>query len=158
MFSLSVLSFLLVFNTPPQQPQKIKAPDFTLKTLDGKTLQLSKMKGKVVLVNFWATWCGPCRAEIPDFMEVYNRYNKKGFEIVGIALDNEGWEVVKPYMQKMNINYPIVLGDGPLTVAYGGVDAIPTSFLVDKEGYIIGKRIGLLPKQILDKSLSQLLP
>lgn len=153
----SILSFLLIV-TPQQQPQKIKAPDFTLKTLDGKTLQLSKMKGKYVLVNFWATWCGPCRAEIPDFMEVYDAYNKKGFEIVGIALDQEGWEVVKPYMEKMKINYPIVLGDGPLTVAYGGVEAIPTTFLVDKEGYIIGKRIGLLQKSILENSLKKLLP
>ncbi|HEY5616278.1 MAG TPA: TlpA disulfide reductase family protein [Bacteroidota bacterium] len=158
MLTSVVLSFLLLFNTPPQTQQKAKAPDFTLKTSDGKTIQLSKLKGKVVLVNFWATWCGPCKAEIPDFMEVYSAYKSKGFEIVGIALDGEGWEVVKPYMQKIKINYPIVIGDGPLTVAYGGIDAIPTSFLVDKEGYIVGKRVGLLQKEVLENSLKQLLP
>ncbi|MCI0707518.1 MAG: TlpA family protein disulfide reductase [Ignavibacteriae bacterium] len=157
MFSLGLLSFLLIFSNPLQQPQKVKAPDFTLKTSDGKTVQLSKLKGKVVLVNFWATWCGPCKAEIPDFMEVYSSYKSKGFEIVGIALDEEGWEVVKPYSDKQKINYPIVLGDGPLAYKYGGIEAIPTSFLVDQDGYIVGKRIGLLQKELLENSLKKLL-
>ena len=157
MISIGILSFLLLLSNPDPPQQKVKAPDFTLKTSDNKTIQLSKLKGKVVLVNFWATWCGPCRYEIPDFMEVYSQYKSKGFELVGIALDEEGWEVVKPYIAQQKINYPVVVGDGNLASAYGGIDAIPTSFLVDKEGYIIGKRVGVLPKEMLENSLKQLL-
>ena len=157
MLSISVLSFLLLALQPAQQQQKIKAPDFTLKTSDGKTIQLSKLKGKVVLVNFWAAWCGPCRYEIPDFMDVYTQYKSKGFELIGIALDEEGWEVVKPYATEQKINYPIVVGDGELAMAYGGIEAIPTSFLVDKDGYIVGKHVGVLPKEMLENSLKQIL-
>jgi len=127
------------------------APNFTLKTLDGKTIELKKLQGKVVVVNFWATWCSPCRQEIPGMMKVYTKYKSKGLEIVGIALDRGGWDDVKPWLEKNPINYPIVLGDGPLTALYGGIEGIPTTFIVDRKGNIIDKKVGALPEEDFEK-------
>jgi cytochrome c biogenesis protein CcmG/thiol:disulfide interchange protein DsbE len=120
-------------------------------------IELSKLKGKVVLVNFWATWCPPCRAEIPDFIEVYNTYKSKGFEIVGIALDEDGWSKVAPYIEEVKINYLVVLGSAKVVQQYGGIEAIPTTFIVDKNGYIAGTQVGLLSKETLEQKLKSLL-
>jgi len=127
------------------------APNFALKTLDGKTIELKKLQGKVVFVNFWATWCGPCRGEIPGMTRVYDKYKTKGFEIVGVALDNGGWDDVKPWLQKNPINYPIVIGDQSLTDAYGGVEGIPTTFIVDRKGNIQSKHVGGLREEEFEK-------
>lgn len=134
-----------------------RAPDFSLKTTDGKTVQLSQMKGKVVLLNFWATWCGPCRKEIPDFLEVYKEYKSKGFEIIGVSLDDEGWTVVNPFARKFKINYPIVLGDGKLVRAYGSFEFIPTTFLIDKQGTIVHTFTGLITKADLERRIKDIL-
>jgi cytochrome c biogenesis protein CcmG/thiol:disulfide interchange protein DsbE len=108
-------------------------------------------------VNFWATWCPPCRAEIPDFIEVYNTYKSKGFEIVGIALDEDGWSKVAPYIEEVKINYLVVLGSAKVVQQYGGIEAIPTTFIVDKNGYIAGTQVGLLSKETLEQKLKSLL-
>jgi cytochrome c biogenesis protein CcmG/thiol:disulfide interchange protein DsbE len=131
-----------------------KAPNFSLKTSDGKSLELAKLQGKVVVVNFWATWCGPCRKEIPGFIEVYGRLKSKGLEIVGISLDREGWTVVKPYIDKSKITYPVVVDNGKLADAYGGIDAIPTTFIVDRKGNIVKKHVGYISKEDLEKLVS----
>lgn len=123
-----------------------KAPNFKLKSHDGKVVELAKLKGKVVVVNFWATWCGPCRKEIPGFLEVYKQYKDKGLEIVGVSLDEEGWDVVRPYVDRAKMNYPVVIGDGDLANAYGGIEAIPATFIVDKKGNIAKKHVGYLSK------------
>ncbi len=152
---MSLVVMLLIGATAFAQK---KAPDFTSKTQDGKDFQLSKMKGKVVLVNFWATWCGPCRAEIPGFLEVYERYKEKGLEIVGISLDENGWEVVTPFIKRFKITYPIVLdARGAVARTYGRIDAIPTSFLVDKKGNIVDHHIGYLSKEDFEKKIKSLL-
>ncbi|MCX6138756.1 MAG: TlpA disulfide reductase family protein [Ignavibacteriales bacterium] len=152
-----LLVVLLFVFTAVSFAQNKKAPDFALKTADGKTVQLSKLKGKVVVVNFWATWCPPCRREIPEFIEVYTKLKPKGVEFVGIALDQEGWEKVTPFVASNRINYPIVLGDKKLTDAYGGIDGIPTTFVVDKLGNIVAQQVGGLSKAALEKMISSAL-
>ncbi|RMG79300.1 MAG: TlpA family protein disulfide reductase, partial [Bacteroidetes bacterium] len=98
-------------------------------------------KGKVVLINFWATWCPPCRNEIPDLIKFRNE-NRKKFEIIGIALDREGPEIVKKFAREIGINYPVIMGTPEIVSSYGGIQAIPTSFLVDKEGDLVKKIVG----------------
>lgn len=137
--------------------QQSKAPNFKATASDGSTVELQKLKGKVVVVNYWATWCPPCRQEIPGFIDVYKKYKGKGLEIVGVSLDQNGWEVVKPYMAKTKINYPIVLPDDVLSSAYGKIDAIPTTFFVDKNGNIVDTHVGYMDKAAFEKKIKELL-
>lgn len=129
-----------------------KAPSLSANTADGTVIDLAKLKGKVVIVNFWATWCGPCRAEIPDFISVYADKKRNGLEIIGISLDEGGWGDVTPYVQRSKITYPIVLGDRNVARAWGNIQAIPTTFIVDKQGNIVETHVGLMTKaQLLAK-------
>ncbi len=134
-----------------------KAPNFNLKTANGKTIELNKLKGKVVVVNFWATWCPPCKAEIPGFLDVYKEYKSKGLEIVGVSLDQDGWTPVKPFVESHKITYPVVVGDGQLADAYGGIDGIPTTFIIDKKGNITTRHIGYMDKASLENLIKGLL-
>jgi thiol-disulfide isomerase/thioredoxin len=130
------------------------APNFALKTAAGQTVELRKLAGKVVVVNFWATWCGPCRMEIPGMLEVYKKYKGKGLEIVGVSLDQKGWSVVTPYVEKTKIDYPIVLGTEQVVSDYGNFQAIPTTFVVDKKGNIVGEHTGSMSKEAFEKMVA----
>ncbi|MEZ5351515.1 MAG: TlpA disulfide reductase family protein [Bryobacteraceae bacterium] len=133
------------------------APGFALKDSMGRTVNLSDYKGKVVLLNFWATWCGPCKLEIPWFMEFEQKYKDNGLAVLGVSLDEEGWDVVKPYLERTKINYRILLGDDAVAQMYGGVDALPSSFIIDREGRIAAVHIGLVSKSEYQKDLDALL-
>jgi thiol-disulfide isomerase/thioredoxin len=124
-----------------------KAPDFTLKDINGKDVKLSDYKGKVVILDFWATWCPPCRKGIPDLISLQNEY-KNDLVVIGISLDQKNTinEVV-PFSKNYGINYPVVYGDASVVQRYGGIEAIPTSFIIDREGNIANKYVGLIPKE-----------
>jgi peroxiredoxin len=132
-----------------------KAPNFTLKTGDGKSYELFQNKGKVIVVNFWATWCGPCRKEIPDFIEVYKKYKDQGVEIVGVSLDQGGWEKVNPFVKQNNINYPVVLDNGTVASTFGKIQFIPTTFIIDPSGNIVDEHTGGMTKAMLESKIKQ---
>ncbi len=117
------------------------APDFTLQTIDGQEITLSKLKGKVVLLDFWATWCGPCRESIPHLIQVYKAYREMGFEMIGISLDKGDTEVVRNFAKSMDIPYPIVVATEEVARDYR-VTSIPTTFYIDKEGKVREKVSG----------------
>jgi thiol-disulfide isomerase/thioredoxin len=148
---LAVMVLALFTGSQLALGQSNAAPNFALKTADGKSVELKKLSGKVVVVNFWATWCGPCRVEIPGMLEVYAKYKAKGLEIVGISLDRGGWSVVSPYVEKVKITYPVVLGDGDVVEAYGGIQAIPATFVVDRKGKIVERHVGAVSQEDFEK-------
>ena len=143
-------------NVKPDK-ERHDAPDFSLKDADGKVVHLSDYRGKVVLLDFWATWCGPCKIEIPWFMELQRKNKDRGFEVLGVAMDDEGWEVVKPFLSKLAVNYRVVMGNDTTAATYGGVDALPTTFLIDRTGKIAAVHIGLTSKKEFEDGVEQLL-
>lgn len=132
------------------------APDFTLTSTDGKTIRLSDFRGKVVVLDFWATWCPPCKAEIPDFIKLYSQYKDDGFQMLGVSLDRGGLDAVKPFMKDYGVNYPIMLGNDQVVSDYGGISGIPTTFVIDKQGVIRASFIGYRPASVFEKLIQQL--
>ena len=145
----------------PEAPVKpielgVMAPDFVMQDQDGKDVRLADHRGKVVVLDFWATWCPPCRKEIPGFVNLHNNYQAKGVEVVGVSLDRS-WAPVKPFMQEYRINYTIVLGDQQLTEMYGGFTGIPTTFVIDRNGVIRDKHTGYMPESTFEEAVKLLL-
>lgn len=136
---------------------KEKLPDFTLKTLTGETINLRSLEGqKAVVVNFWATWCGPCRHEIPDFNDVYARYRDRGVEILGISVDQSPETEVPPFLQTNPIDYPVLAGSPELTYKYG-IRGLPTTFIIDRSGRITKRIVGMTKGATLEAELEKLL-
>jgi len=134
------------------------APDFTLTDANGAKVALSDYRGKVVLLNFWATWCGPCQIEIPWFQEFEQQYKSKGFEVLGVSMDEDGWAAVKPYMAAHKLNYRILLGDEAVSTLYGGLEALPTTFIIDREGkFAFPPHVGLVGKNEYASEIQSLL-
>ena len=132
------------------------APAFKLSTLDGKPLSLADYKSKVILLNFWATWCGPCRAEIPDLVELQDKY-KDQLQIIGLVVDDEDEDAVKKFAQRYGINYPIAMATDEVRSEYGGIPALPTSFVLDGEGRLVQKHEGLRDPVLYEVEIRSLL-
>jgi cytochrome c biogenesis protein CcmG/thiol:disulfide interchange protein DsbE len=138
------------------------APEVTFKDLDGKDATLAQYRGKVVLVNFWATWCDPCYIEIPWLIEMQQKYETKGFTVLGVSMDDEGKAAVAPFLakerfnvngQKLPMNYPIVIGNDDVADKFGGLLGYPTSFLISKDGKIVKKVQGLISYEEFTKAI-----
>jgi peroxiredoxin len=134
-----------------------KAPEFSLKDINGVERKLSDFRNKVVIIDFWATWCPPCKEEIPHFIDLYSQYKGQGLEIIGIALDQNGANAVKEFTAKNKINYTVLLGNNEVSDLYGGIDAIPTTFILDKDTNIRKKYIGYNEKNVFEKDIKELL-
>ena len=132
------------------------APDFALPKFDGGEIRLSSYKGKVVLLDFWATWCDPCREEIPSFVGLQQKYGDRGLQIIGVSMDDSP-DPVRAFYQQFHMNYPAVMGTAATGEAYGGVLGLPIAFLIDREGRIYSKHIGATDPAIFEKEVATLL-
>jgi peroxiredoxin len=132
------------------------ASDFTLSDSKGASVKLSDYKGQVVLLDFWATWCGGCKVEIPWYMEFQNKYKASGLSVIGVSMDDDGWKSVKPFLEKQPVNYPIVIGNPELAKRYM-VDAMPMTLLIDREGKIADSHVGMVDKDAFESEIQVLL-
>ncbi len=149
-----VVSPIVAAETVSADAERVEAPDFTLVTLKGDTISLSDYKGKVVIIDFWATWCGPCVREIPHYIELQKEYGDSGLVVIGIALDAP--ERVEKFAEARKLNYPVAIGDKELANRYGGIKFIPTTFVIDQEGRIYKKYVGYQPKEVFLKDFIDL--
>ncbi|MEW5807653.1 MAG: TlpA disulfide reductase family protein [Acidobacteriota bacterium] len=146
----------------------IPAPDFTLADLDGNIVSMSNFKGNVVILDFWATWCAPCRKEIPHFQKLYDTYRDQGFVMIGASFDEGGAAVVKSFLEKNNVTYPNVIANKEIeglygsknpyiNQVYGPIQGIPATFIINKNGEIVQKYVGETPRRVFEAHITKLL-
>jgi peroxiredoxin len=133
------------------------APDFALQSIDGKTVRLSDFRGKAVLLNFWATYCAPCRIEMPWFVELQNRYAAEGLQVVGVAMDDASPDDIEKFASELGVNYPILVGEETVGNAYGGVQFLPSTFYIGRDGKVVGKVFGLKTKNEIEENIKKTL-
>lgn len=143
--------------TPPAAGQNNKAPGFALEDMTGNTVDFSQYKGKLVLVDFWATWCPPCRRSIPHLVELHNKYSDRGFEVVGISLDNTGRESVATFARDYGIPYTILMGTQDIATKWNIGGGIPVAILVNRDGAVVEKIVGYKDTQFWEQKIAQYL-
>ncbi len=150
-----VLTFaaLTLLRAEPVAPTP--APAWKLKDVDGNVISSESFKGKVVVVDFWATWCGPCRVEIPGYIALQKKYGKDGLVIIGVSCDQDkhAAQTVKDFVKKQGLNYQVVMGDEDVQAAFGGMDAIPTTFIIDRQGQIRDRKVGVEPTAAYEQAI-----
>jgi cytochrome c biogenesis protein CcmG/thiol:disulfide interchange protein DsbE len=147
------------------EEKRKEAPDFSLKDINGKTVRLSDYRGKVILLDFWATWCGPCKMEIPWFMEFERKYKDRGFAVLGLSMDDDGWQSVRPFVQELGMNYRVMIADDRTGELYGlllgpesgGISALPTAFLIDRDGRVANEQVGVSNRKDFEDGIEELL-
>jgi len=135
----------------------VPAPDFELTSLDGKQVKLSDFRGKAVLLNFWATWCSPCKVEMPWFVDLQKKYGNDGLVVLGVAMDDSDTPKIAQFASELGVNYLVLLGTDKVSEAYGNVEFLPTSFYIDREGRIVGKGTGLLGRSEVEENVQKAL-
>jgi len=153
------LCFTLVAAAPADLKPVVSrkpSPDLALSDSKGVVVKISNLKGRVVLLDFWATWCGGCKVEIPWYMEFQERYKERGLSVVGVALDEEGWKTVQPFIEEKRVKYPVVIGTFDLAKPFG-VEALPVTLLLDRSGRIADLRAGMVDKVVFQKEIEALL-
>jgi peroxiredoxin len=159
---LIVAAALLASAAAPAYAELVKpaarkpASEFSLPGRDGKAVKLSTLKGKVVLLDFWATWCTGCKVEIPWFIEFDKAYRAQGLAAVGVSMDDEGWKTIEPYLKAHPISYPIVAGNFDAAAPYG-ISALPVTVLIDRAGRVAARHVGVVDKKQFEAELKQLL-
>jgi thiol-disulfide isomerase/thioredoxin len=133
------------------------APDFTLESLDGKSMKLSDFRGKAVALNFWATWCGPCKIETPWLVQLQSEYGGQGLQVVGVAMDDSGKDEIAKFAKEEGMNYPVLIGKEDVGDAYGGVPALPETFFIGRDGKIVGRIIGLKGRSDIEDAIKKAL-
>jgi thiol-disulfide isomerase/thioredoxin len=141
----------------PMLKQASIAPDFSLESLDGKNMKLSDLRGRAVLLNFWATWCSPCKIEMPWFVELQKQYGAQGLQIVGVAMDDASKEDIAKFAKDMGVNYPILIGKESVGDQYGGIPALPETFFIGRDGKLMDKIIGLKGKGEIEEDIKKAL-
>ncbi len=154
-----VFACLLVLTLMPACQSKSevsRAPDFTLLNLAGNTVNLSDFRGKVVLINFFATYCPPCRMEIPDFIRLQEEFSPKGFTVIGISVDNDGERVLSSFVERLGINYPVLMATTKVLKDYGDIYALPVTFILDRDHKIVKKITGMVDEEELRPIIERL--
>jgi peroxiredoxin len=133
------------------------APDFSLTALDGKTVKLSDFRGKAVLLNFWATWCEPCKIEMPWFVDLQKKYGPQGLQVVGVAMDDASPKDIAEFAQKMSVNYPVLVGKESVGNQYGGIPYLPSTFYISRDGKVVDRVFGLVSRSEIENNIQKAL-
>jgi thiol-disulfide isomerase/thioredoxin len=153
----ALLVLLTVLSGPGNVEAAKKMPSFSKKNVvDGTVVSSDAYRGKVLLINFWATWCPPCRKEIPYLIKLQEKYQEKGFSVIGISMDEGGKRLVKKFVSKLKVNYPVIIGNAKIARGFGGVIGIPVSFVVDREGNLVKRLDGYVSEKVVEKELAKL--